>query len=168
MTLLTPSLISPATSKLLSYLPFSNHNKTHAQQQSSSKSPDLPTYITIVMRKDGTPTTKCLNPPPVTRLTMPTRRRRSSFSSLSLSSPPKQRRLMISSLISRFPRKNSSSSLSYSSRSSSISSGLTAMIHDQLTGDCKYTYKKKVACQIHQYLIISNSNKKKAVYVFTN
>ncbi|KAL9540214.1 hypothetical protein MBANPS3_009811 [Mucor bainieri] len=123
MTLLTPSLISPTTSKLLSYLSFNsstNNNKTHAQSSSSSsKSPDIPTYITIVMRKDGTPTTKCLNPsnsnqPPT--LSRPssllTRRRRSSFSSSHcLSSPPKQRRLMISSLIPRFnvsPRRTSS------------------------------------------------------------
>lgn len=140
MALLTPSLIAPATSKLLSYLPFSNHNKTHVQQQNPSKSPDLPTYITIVMRKDGTPTTRCLNPPPANRSTRPIRRRRSSLSFSSLASPPKQRRLMISSLIPRFPRKDSSSSLNYSSRSSSsnsvnIDSDLANMINDQAAGD---------------------------------
>ncbi|KAI9266319.1 WD40-repeat-containing domain protein [Helicostylum pulchrum] len=110
MTLLTPSLISPATSKLFAYLPFSNQNKMHSQSN-SSKSPDLPTYITIVMQKDGTPTTKYLNPPS-SRLTLSTRRRRSSFSSShSLCSPPKQRRLMISSFIPRFPRRNSQTSM---------------------------------------------------------
>lgn len=133
MTLISPSLISPATSKLFSYFPFTNHHKTHAaadqqeqqkqQQQGGGKSPELPTYITIVMRKDGTPTTKCLNPPPLSnntantsRPTISNRRRRSSLSSSSsqnLASPPKQRRLMISSLIPRFnSRRNSSSSSS--------------------------------------------------------
>ncbi|KAG2194932.1 hypothetical protein INT46_007132 [Mucor plumbeus] len=120
MTLLTPSLITPTTSKLLSYLSFnsSTNNKPHAQS-SSSKSSDIPTYITIVMRKDGTPTTKCLNPnntnqqPQLSRPSLLlTRRRRSSFSSSQcLSSPPKQRRLMISSFIPRFnvsPRRTSS------------------------------------------------------------
>ncbi|KAI7868034.1 WD40-repeat-containing domain protein [Mucor mucedo] len=122
MALLTPSLISPTTSKLFSYLPFSNHNKTHAQSN-SPKSPDLPTYITIVMRKDGTPTTKCLNPP--SNRYSSNRRRRSSFSSYqSLCSPPKQRRLMISSFIPRFPRRNSNS-LSLSNSNSSSSSTIS-------------------------------------------
>lgn len=126
MTLLTPSLISPTTSKLFSYLPFSNHNKTHAQAN-SSKSPDLPTYITIVMRKDGTPTTKCLNPPP-NRSSSANRRRRSSFSSYqSLCSPPKQRRLMISSFIPRFPRRNSNTLLLNNNSSNSTISRETVL-----------------------------------------
>jgi hypothetical protein len=121
MTLLAPSL--PTTSKLFSYLSFNNNsNKTYAS--TSNKSPELPTYITIVMRKDGTPTTKCsnsLSQPPTRPLT---RRRRSSFSSSQcLSSPPKQRRLMISSFIPRFhaTRKSSSSSSIYSFNNSSYS-----------------------------------------------
>ncbi|CEP19346.1 hypothetical protein [Parasitella parasitica] len=136
MTLLTPSLISPTTSKLLSYLSFnsSSSNKTHAIP-SSSKSPDIPTYITIVMRKDGTPTAKCLShtdkvPQPLSSRPslLLTRRRRSSFSSSQcLSSPPKQRRLMISSFIPRFnvsPRRTSSSnSISSYSSMNSISVG---------------------------------------------
>lgn len=144
MTLLAPSLISPTTSKLFSYLSFSNNNsssnKTYASS-TSSKSPDLPTYITIVMRKDGTPTTKCSNSvsQPSTRSTaLLTRRRRSSFSSFQcLPSPPKQRRLMISSLIPRFhvsSRKSSSSIHSYSnSRSSSSYSVNRQAVGDQTT-----------------------------------
>lgn len=119
MTLLAPSLITPSTSKLFSYLSFSsNSNKPNV----SNKSPERPTCITIVMRKDGTPTTKCsnsLSQPPTRPTTLLTRRRRSSFSSSQcLSSPPKQRRLMISSLIPRFhvsSRKSSSSLHSYTS-----------------------------------------------------
>lgn len=119
------------------------------QQPNTSKSPDLPTYITIVMRKDGTPTTKCLNPPPVTRSAMPIRRRRSSLSASSLASPPKQRRLMLSSLIPRFPRKDSSNSLNYSSRSSSsnsvhIDSDLANMIDDQIAGDPTEIRKRRI------------------------
>lgn len=106
MTILAPSLISPTTSKLLSYLSFnsshSNEIKPHGQ------SSDITTYITIVMKKDGTPTTKYLNPPPSSSLSAPTpstkllsRRRRSSSSQYNIASPPKQRRLMISSLIPR-------------------------------------------------------------------
>ncbi|RCH91920.1 hypothetical protein CU098_000154, partial [Rhizopus stolonifer] len=103
MTLMAPSLITPSTSKLLSYLSF---NKPYTQP-SSSKSPDMPTFITIVMRKDGTLTTKCLNDtqqqqPQARSSTLLTRRRR-SFLSLQCpsSSPPKQRRL-IPSFIPRF------------------------------------------------------------------
>ncbi|KAI8984353.1 WD40-repeat-containing domain protein [Mycotypha africana] len=130
MTLLTPSLISPTTSKLLSYLTFSTNshdsNKANNSSSTSKAAPvsDDPTLITIVMRKDGTATTKCLNPPPSlsksatissalashsSSTTFP-RRRRSSFSTYQyLSSPPKQRRLMISSFIPRFSTSSSTS-----------------------------------------------------------
>lgn len=165
MTLLTPSLISPTTSKLLSYLSFNsstNNSKAHVQSSSSSKSPDFPTYITIVMRKDGTPTTKCLNPtnsnqPPT--LSRPgsllTRRRRSSFSSSHcLSSPPKQRRLMISSLIPRFSvssrRTSSNNSISSYNSMNSISVGdRTTMA----TADLLLASQRKVACQFMIYSV---------------
>ncbi|KAI9283335.1 WD40-repeat-containing domain protein [Sporodiniella umbellata] len=52
MTLLTSSLISPSTAKLLSYF---SHNKLHAYPPTEAKA-EAPTYVTIVMRKDGTPT----------------------------------------------------------------------------------------------------------------
>lgn len=164
MTLLTPSLISPTTSKLLSYLSFNsstNNSKTHVQS-SSSKSPDIPTYITIVMRKDGTPTTKCLNPTNIDQtptLSRPSsllaRRRRSSFSSSQcLSSPPKQRRLMISSLIPRFnvsPRRtNSNNSISSYNSTNSISVGdRTTMV----TADLLLASQRKVACQFMIYSV---------------
>lgn len=156
MTLLTPSLITPTTSKLLSYLSFNSSANNKPHSQSSSKSPDIPTYITIVMRKDGTPTTKCLNPtntnqqPPLSRpSSLLIRRRRSSFSSSQcLSSPPKQRRLMISSLIPRFnvsPRRTSSNnSISSYNSINSISVGdQTTMV----TADYLLASQRKVACQ---------------------
>ncbi|KAI9473837.1 MAG: WD40-repeat-containing domain protein [Benjaminiella poitrasii] len=118
MTLVAPSLISPTATKLLSYLSFSSINKPDDDDSSSSssshKSSDVtPTYITIVMRKDGTPTTKRLDPTQQHQLISSgrIRPRRPSFSSATLHyqpqpiSPPKQRRLMFSSFISRFHHK---------------------------------------------------------------
>ncbi|KAI7907528.1 WD40-repeat-containing domain protein [Cokeromyces recurvatus] len=68
------------------------------------------------MRKDGTPTTKCLNPTHNSyqiqqRNDSSHRRRRSSFSSSSTqhpssASPPKQRRLMFTSFVNRFHHKS--------------------------------------------------------------
>ncbi|KAI8366149.1 WD40-repeat-containing domain protein [Blakeslea trispora] len=106
MTLLTPSLITPNTSKLLSYLSF---NKSYVTP--SSKSPDVPTYITIVMRKDGTPTTKYLNAYQESSRSNTLLGRRRALSSQCLSSP-KQRRL-ISSFIPRFHVTSKRSSLTH-------------------------------------------------------
>ncbi|KAG0747892.1 hypothetical protein G6F57_006205 [Rhizopus arrhizus] len=94
MTILTSSLIPPSTAKLLSY--FSN-NKLHVHQYRNQKGEQVivntPTYVTIVMRKDGTPTIKS------------TSNYSSSSSGGSSSgkrySPPKQRKLILSNLIPR-------------------------------------------------------------------
>ncbi|KAI8364042.1 WD40-repeat-containing domain protein [Choanephora cucurbitarum] len=107
MTLLTPSLITPNTSKLLSYLSF---NKSCVAP--ATKSPDVPTHITIVMRKDGTPTTRYLNTYQDTPSRSKLLGRRRALSSQCLSSPPKQRRL-ISSFIPRFHVSSRRSSLSH-------------------------------------------------------
>ncbi|KAI8981465.1 WD40-repeat-containing domain protein [Pilobolus umbonatus] len=104
MVLLTPSIINPSASKLLSYFPFSSHNKTHASRSASSKisDPNNPKYITIIIQKDGTPTAKCTNPRPPSI----SRRRCSPLSVHTLIKSPPKRRLMISSFIPKFNVKS--------------------------------------------------------------
>ncbi|CEG71296.1 hypothetical protein RMATCC62417_07051 [Rhizopus microsporus] len=62
MAILTSSFISPSTIKLLSFIQNNKLNVFHNQNQPQELKNDAPTCITIIMRKDGTPTTKCLNP----------------------------------------------------------------------------------------------------------
>lgn len=99
MTILAPSLIAPATSKLLSYLSFKSGHSSEFKPHGQSS--DITTYISIVMKKDGTPTTKYITPPPLPGRLLSRRRRSSCSSQCPASSPPKQRKLMISSLLPR-------------------------------------------------------------------
>ncbi|KAG1168844.1 hypothetical protein G6F70_008895 [Rhizopus microsporus] len=82
MAILTSSFISPSTIKLLSFIQNNKLNVFHNQNQPQELKNDAPTCITIIMRKDGTPTTKCLNPKVPTRHCNQSKKHRQKLSTL--------------------------------------------------------------------------------------